>query len=116
MTQFERYIGIDYSAAVTPEPTWKGLLVYAADGSGDPEPVPPLIRRGLAEWLCTELANGIPTLVGIDHGFSFPIAYFDRYSLPRDWPSFLLDFQKHWPTHEPNTYIDFIRDGRSEGR
>jgi hypothetical protein len=23
----------------------------------------------------------------------------------------LLDFQKHWPTHEPHTYIDFIRLG-----
>ena len=51
------------------------------------------------------------TLVGIDHSFSFPIAYFDRYSLPRDWPSFLEDFQRHWPTDEPRAYIDFIRDG-----
>jgi hypothetical protein len=41
----------------------------------------------------------------------FPIEYFDRHRLPRDWPDFLLDFQKHWPTHEPHTYIDFIRDG-----
>jgi uncharacterized protein with von Willebrand factor type A (vWA) domain len=23
----------------------------------------------------------------------------------------LLDFQKHWPTHEPHTYVDFIRHG-----
>ena len=23
----------------------------------------------------------------------------------------MLDFQKHWPTHEPNVYIDFIRHG-----
>jgi hypothetical protein len=21
----------------------------------------------------------------------------------------LLDFQRHWPTHEPHTYIDFKR-------
>jgi hypothetical protein len=68
-------------------------------------------RRGVAEWLCDRLADDIPTIVGIDHSFSFPIAFFDRYGLPRDWPSFLLDFQKHWPTHEPNTYVDFIRDG-----
>jgi hypothetical protein len=43
-------------------------------------------RRGLAEWLCTELGAYIPTQVGIDPGFSFPIAYFDRHRLPRDWP------------------------------
>lgn len=28
-----------------------------------------------------------------------------------DWDAFLVDFQKHWPTHEPNTYVDFVRDG-----
>jgi hypothetical protein len=29
----------------------------------------------------------------------------------------LLDFQKHWPTHEPNIYVDFIRDGNmGDGR
>ena len=124
MAQFERYIGIDYSGAETPESSCKGLRVYVAQGSGDPAPIQPppsprryWTRRGLGEWLCTELGNDIPTLVGIDHGFSFPIAYFDRHRLPRDWPRFLLDFQKHWPTHEPNVYIDFIRHGSTgEGR
>ena len=118
MTQFARYIGIDYSGAVTPESSCKGLRVYFAEGSGDPDPVPPppsprwyWTRRGVAEWLCNELGSDIPTIVGIDHGFSFPIEYFDKYGLPRDWQSFLLDFQKHWPTHEPHTYIDFIRHG-----
>ena len=50
-------------------------------------------RRGLAEWLCPELGADSPTLVGIDHGFSFPIAYFDRHRLPRDWPGFLVDLR-----------------------
>src|SRR5664280_2770207 len=118
MPQFNRYIGIDYSGAVTPESSCKGLRVYVAEGTGTPEQIQPpssprlyWTRRGLAEWLCDELAADIPTIVGIDHGFSFPIEYFDRYRLPRDWPNFLLDFQKHWPTHEPHTYIDSIRDG-----
>jgi hypothetical protein len=52
-------------------------------------------RRGLAEWLCQELSADTPTLVGIDHGFSSPAAYFDRYRLPRDWPMFLEDFRRH---------------------
>jgi hypothetical protein len=35
-------------------------------------------RRGIAEWLVEKLAEDVPTLVGIDHGFSFPL-------LPPDW-------------------------------
>lgn len=30
-------------------------------------------RRGIAEWLAESLSQGAPTLVGIDHAFSFPI-------------------------------------------
>src|SRR5208283_53721 len=51
------------------------------------------------------------TLVGIDHGFSFPLRYFDKYHLPHDWPAFLDDFQRHWPTDDQYTYVDFVRDG-----
>jgi hypothetical protein len=41
MPQFNRYIGIDYSGAVTPESSCKGLRVYVAEGSGTPEQVQP---------------------------------------------------------------------------
>jgi hypothetical protein len=118
MLQFTRYIGIDYSGAVTPDSSCRGFRVFMAEGSNEPTQVLPppsprryWTRRSLAEWLCNELGGETPTIVGIDHGFSFPIEYFDRHRLPRDWPEFLLDFQKHWPTHEPTVYIDFIRDG-----
>ena len=30
--------------------------------------------------------------------------------MPLDWPSFLDDFQRHWPTDE-DIYVDFVRDG-----
>ena len=53
----------------------------------------------------------MPTLVGIDHGFSFPLAYFGKHRLPHDWPAFLDDFQAHWPTDGDNVYVDFVRDG-----
>ena len=69
-------------------------------------------RKGIAEWLVAMLFEGRPTLVGIDHGFSFPIQYFERHGLPLDWPSFLDDFQRHWPTDE-DIYVDFVRDGNS---
>jgi hypothetical protein len=118
MPQFARYIGIDYSGAETPDSSCRGLRVYSASGSGMPEQVQPppsprryWTRRGLAEWPCNEFGGETPTIVGIDHAFSFPIEYIDKYGLPRDWPSFLLDFQKHWPTHEHGNFIDLIRDG-----
>lgn len=46
------------------------------------------------------LAEETPTLVGIDHGFSFPLAYFPAHGLALDWPAFLDDFQRDWPTDE----------------
>lgn len=115
---FDRYIGIDYSGAETPMSSLKGLSVYMADRNGPPTEVPPppsprkyWTRREIAEWLVERLSEKQPTLVGIDHGFSFPLQYFDKYNLPHDWPAFLDDFQRHWPTDDPHLYVDFIRDG-----
>jgi len=118
MTSFARYVGIDYSGAETPSSSLKGLRVYLADGdTGASEVSPPpsprkyWTRRGIAEWLVEILAEDVPTLVGIDHGFSFPLRYFEAHHLLPDWPTFLDDFQRHWPTDEANTYVDFVREG-----
>jgi hypothetical protein len=118
-TAFERFIGIDYSGAQTPSSSLKGLRVYAADRSTIPNEVPPppsprkyWTRKGIAEWLVARLSVGTPTLVGIDHGFSFPLQYFEQHRLPLDWSYFLDDFQRHWPTDE-DIYVDFVRDGSS---
>jgi hypothetical protein len=115
---FDRYIGIDYSGAQTPLSSLKGLRVYMADRNGPPTEAPPppsprryWTRREIAEWLVERLSEKQPTLVGIDHGFSFPLRYFDKCSLPHDWPAFLDDFQRHWPTDDPYLYVDFIRHG-----
>lgn len=115
---FERYIGVDYSGAVVANASLKGLRVYAASPLSPPKEVQPppsprkyWTRREIAEWLAHELAGGVRTLVGIDHGFSFPLAYFKKYGLPHDWPAFLDDFQRHWPTDQDNLYVDFVRDG-----
>jgi hypothetical protein len=120
MSSFARYIGIDYSGAETPESSLKGLRVYRADGTATPNEVPPppsprkyWTRRGIAEWLTDTLAGDVPTLVGIDHGFSFPLRYFEVHALPPDWPVFLDDFQHHWPTDEEHTYVDFVRFGNA---
>lgn len=115
---FARHIGIDYSGAETPTSGLKGLRVYVAEGVVPPaEVLPPSskkrywTRRGIAEWLVERLAEDIPTLVGIDHGFSFPLRYFEVHGLLPDWPTFLDDFQRHWPTDDDHTYVDFVRDG-----
>jgi hypothetical protein len=68
-------------------------------------------RRGIASWLRGELLNGPATIVGMDHAFSFPLAYFKRHGLPLDWPGFLDDFQRHCPADQENISVDFIRDG-----
>ena len=115
---FERYIGIDYSGAKTPTASLKGLRVYVVGSGGAPVEISPppsprryWTRRGVAEWLVQHLAEEVPTLVGIDHGFSFPLRYFEVHGLLRDWPAFLDDFQRHWPTDEDDSYVDFVRDG-----
>jgi hypothetical protein len=68
-------------------------------------------RRGIAEWLVERLREAPPTFVGIDHAFSFPRRYFEVHGLAPDWPAFLDDFQRHWPTEDDNMYVDFVRDG-----
>ena len=123
MPQFERYIGIDYSGAETPTSSLKALRVYAADWLMPPKEVSPppsprkyWTRRGVAEWLVSQLTSEKPILVGIDHAFSFPLQYFEKHRLPLDWLKFLDDFQKHWPTDEANTYVCFVREGhRGQG-
>ena len=94
MQLFDRYIGIDYSGAQTPTTSLKGLRVYLADRKAPPKGVtaPPSprkywTRRGIAEWLAERLAEAVPTIAGIDHGFSFPLGKFLKPSmLPGEYP------------------------------
>ncbi len=118
MPTFDRYIGIDYSGAETPTSSLKGLRVYSASLAAPPHEVQPppgprkyWTRRGIAEWLLSELNGAGTAIVGIDHGFSFPLRYFEAHGLPLDWEAFLEDFHGHWPTDNDNMYVDFIRDG-----
>lgn len=118
MSFFHRYIGIDYSGAQTPISSLKGLRAYTADLDTLPTEVQPppsprkyWTRRGIAEWLVDHLQEDHSTIVGIDHGFSFPLRYFEVHHLLPDWPTFLDDFQRHWPTDDDHVYVDFIRDG-----
>jgi len=115
---FVRSIGIDYSGAATSETPLKGLQVCQATAGREPTLVRTTnprhrhwTRSGLAAWLIERLCEDVPTLVGIDHGFSFPLAYFEKYRLAADWPAFLDDLTAHWPTDSSGVYVDDIRDG-----
>jgi len=115
---FDRYVGIDYSGAETPTASLPGLRVYMAARTSPPAEVQPRpsprthwTRRGIAEWLAGLLNEDRPTLVGIDHGFSFPLPYFRQHNLAHDWPAFLDDFRRHWPTDGDHVYVDFVRHG-----
>ena len=116
---FDYYVGIDYSGAGTATSRMAHLQVYAVAEGRRPEPVrTPAAPQGqhwnwsrkeIAEWLIDLAQSGRQFLAGIDHAFSFPVSYFDRYRL-KGWDQFLDDFCRHWPTDEPHTYIDFVRD------
>lgn len=89
-----------------------------SDGRSLPVEVPPpssprkyWTRKGIAHWLAECLRKDIPTIVGIDHGFSFPLRYFETFRVEPNWPCFLDDFQCHWPTDGDHIYVDFVRDG-----
>ncbi|MCA9297885.1 MAG: hypothetical protein KDA28_02395, partial [Phycisphaerales bacterium] len=116
--RFERYIGIDYSGAATPTSGRSGLRVFEATRSGEATRVDPppsrrvhWTRQGVATWLVDRLLDGTPTFVGIDHGFSFPIAYFERHGLDLDWTTFLDDFCAHWPTDVEDMTVQRVQDG-----
>ena len=117
MPVFDLNIGIDYSGAQTPTSSLKGLRVYMSDRKLPPVEVQPppsprkyWTRRGVAEWLIDRLSEELPTLIGIDHGFSFPLQYFEEHHLQHNWPAFLDDLQRHWPTDDDHTYVDSVRD------
>jgi hypothetical protein len=120
--RFLRYLGIDYSGAATPATRLPGLRVYAADDPADspreilgPSASGRWSRRELALWLQETLRTSPPTLVGIDHGLSCPLPYFERHALPLQWNAFLADFVHHWPAHEPDATVRSLRPNNPRG-
>jgi hypothetical protein len=116
---FDLHIGIDYSGREMPISRTPGLQVYAASADEEPRavrsPKAPdganwnWCRKEIAEWFIDQARSKVRFIAGIDHGFSFPLSYFQKYKL-KTWTAFLADFCKHWPTDDDHTYVDFIRE------
>lgn len=123
MSGFQRFIGIDYSGAATSDTPLAGLRVYVAGTADQPherrphatDPGRHWTRRQLATWLSDAVQKGPPTIIGIDHGFSFPLCYFEENSVPKDWPAFLSQFSTWCPTHETGTRVEDVRSGHIGG-
>jgi hypothetical protein len=117
MPVFQRYIGIDYSGAKTPDWRLKALQIFEASCDGEPQKISTSTegalnwsRQEVAQYCLKALESDGPVIIGIDHGFSFPLSYMQRYGI-ETWDEFLHDFMRHWPTADPNTYVEFVRDG-----
>lgn len=117
MNLFKTYVGIDYSGAKTPVSRNKGLRVFKATADNDPIRVKSpagkqlnWTRKEIAHWCLDQLKKDGPIIIGIDHGFSFPICYMERYQIT-NWDQFLEDFQNHWPTEQDKVTAESLRKG-----
>ena len=132
---FERIIGIDYSGAETPLDRLPELAVYCVEDHGLPQRVLPRLEKGesknvknwtrekIAHWLVEQLKDGKPTLVGIDHAFSFPKCYFDKYppasanwDPSTNWDHFLDDFCQYWRTDKDDALVRDVKESEDEGK
>ena len=117
MNLFKAYIGIDYSGAKTTVSRNRGLRVFKATHESEPTRIESFAgpnwnwtRKEIAFWCLEQLKSDDPIIIGIDHGFSFPMSYMERYQI-KNWDQFLEDFQKHWPTDQDNSSVEFLREG-----
>ena len=122
--QFDVHVGVDYSGREFPTTRTPALQVYAAFNEEPPRRLSSpastsktrrnWCRKEVAEWLMEQADSGTRMIAGVDHGFSFPLAYFNRYRL-KTWDQFLDDFCEHWPLDEDDKSVDTIRKDPRRG-
>ena len=121
MSAFKYYIGIDYSGAKAPVSRLAQLQVYESKVNSVPKRVEPY-DKGAKNWCRKEVAKYVSELliaksnviIGIDHGFSFPKSYFEKYRI-KTWDGFLTYFTNEWQTERDHMYVDFARKRNSVG-
>lgn len=110
MPRFQTHIGIDYSGAATPETRLPGIRISTARGGAvAPGKGTHWSRRDAAGWLLEVLEKTGPAIVGIDHGFSFPLAWFDAHGVEKNWGAFLAAFCRVCPANRPGSRVDGFR-------
>jgi len=114
---FSAYIGIDYSGAGVTTKRLPGLQVFRASQKSEPEKITidagqrlNWNRKEIAHWCLRELKSETPVIIGIDHAFSFPLSYMERWEI-KCWDDFLDDFYKHWPTDKDDVSVESLRKG-----
>ncbi len=117
MTVFTTYVGIDYSGAGKTIARNRGLQVFRATVDTDPVKVKSpagrkfnWTRKEIAHWICDLFGAEATAIIGLDHGFSFPLRYMRRHRIT-SWDQFLDDFQKHWPTDQDQGSVEALRHG-----
>ena len=122
-TLFTTYVGIDYSGAGKTVSRNRGLRVFKATVDTDPVRVKPpagkrsnWTRKEIAYWIRDQFDREAPVIIGLDHGFSFPMRYMKRHRIT-SWDQFLDDFQRHWPTDQDEGSVEaFRKANRRSGR
>jgi len=108
MARFQRYVGVHYAGRKGPEERLRQIRVFVALEDSSPYQAyneadsdgGRWSRRELATWLLALLGEAdVPTALGIDHAFSFPLTYLQRNHLT-NWDQFLYDFEANVPTQE----------------
>ena len=104
MPLFNRYIGVDYSGRGRPTDATSAIRVFSAKTTGNPQAEgrdsgANWSRASLGDWVTEQLKSGEPTIVGIDHGFSFPRNYLELCGWS-EWCKMLASFSTRWPTDQ----------------
>ena len=120
--QFEHHIGIDYSGAATAKTRSATIQAYQSQINGEISQVASPAaadnrkrnwnRIEIFHWIMSQFEQARPIIIGIDHGLSFPISYFNRHRL-NSWDEFLDDFAIHWPTDQPEATVENFRNQSS---
>lgn len=117
--RFARYVGIDYSGAAAADEPISGLAVVEIQPPSRAKILRPThgrvrrwSRHSLHGWLEEVLAGSAPALIGIDHGFSFPAAYFELHGIERRFDPFLDFVHHHWPTDRDGVSVEDVRRDR----
>lgn len=124
-TRFRRWIGVDYSGAATADTRLPGLQVAVLEaGDESPRIVRPgegtgaggrgsgrprnWTRRELAAWLQEQLAEPVPTIVGIDHALGHPRPVLEAAG-HRTWDAWLDAAAADWPADRPDVRVADLR-------